>query len=155
MRTTALVDLSERLVKFIDMRKVLTFVFGFEIAAMILAFVIFKAVPDRTLAAMIAGSGFVALGATIFGLGLKSREFRKTFTFWLGSIHLFAISLPVMGSRIASVDVDFSSLLILGMFPGPVFHRLSEMFYVVLVLGTVVDRVLSRSRERQNKNGGQ
>lgn len=127
------------------MGKILSFVFGFEIAAMLVALIVFKTLPDRTLAGMIAGSTFLALGVVIFALGLKLREFRRTFTFWLGSVHLFLISLPMMGTRIVNLETDFQSIMVLGMVPGPVFHRMSELFYIALVIGTVIDRV----RERQ------
>lgn len=134
------------------MGKILSFVFGFEIAAMIVAFASFKMIADRGVASIIAGSMFVALGVTIVALGLRDRGFRKTFTFWLGLIHLFVISLPMMGTRIATMGADFHSVLILGVIPGPTFHRMSEMFYVVLVIGTVIDRVRFRYEQRQLGN---
>lgn len=131
------------------MGKILSFVFGFEIAAMGVAYLSFKMIEDRGLASIVAGSMFVALGVTILTLGLKDRAFRKTFTFWLGLIHLFVISLPMMGTRIATFGADFQSIKILGLVPGPDFHRMSEMFYIVLVIGTVVDRVMFRAEQRR------
>jgi hypothetical protein len=129
------------------MRKLLSFIFGFEIAALLIALLLFRTLSDRTMAGIIAGSTFVALGVVIFALGLKSREFRGTFTFCLGSIHLFLISLPMMGSRVLNLGADFQSVMVLGVVPAPVFHRLSEMLYIVLVIGTVIDRV----RERRSR----
>jgi hypothetical protein len=131
------------------MGKILSFVFGFEIAAMIVAYLSFQMIADRGLASVVAGSMFVALGVTILTLGMRDRAFRKTFTFWLGLIHLFVISLPMMGTRIATFGADFQSVLILGMIPGPTFHKLSEMFYIVLVIGTVIDRVMFRAEQRR------
>ncbi len=131
------------------MGKILSFVFGFEIAAMIVAYLSFQMIPDRGLASIVAGSMFVALGVTIVTLGMRDRAFRKTFTFWLGLIHLFVISLPMMGTRIATFGADFHSILILGIIPGPTFHRMSEMFYIVLVIGTVIDRVMFRAEQRR------
>lgn len=131
------------------MGKILSFVFAFEIAAMVVAYLSFKLIPDRGLASIVAGSMFVALGVTILALGLRDREFRKKFTFWLGLIHLFVISLPMMGTRIATFGADFQSVMILGIIPGPTFHRLSEMFYIVLVVGTVFDRIRFRAEQRR------
>ncbi len=131
------------------MGKILSFIFGFEIAAMAVAYLSFKMIPDRSLASIVAGSMFVALGVTILTLGMRDRAFRKTFTFWLGLIHLFVISLPMMGTRIATFGADFHSIKILGLIPGPEFHRMSEMFYVVLVIGTVIDRVMFRAEQRR------
>lgn len=134
------------------MGKILSFVFGFEIAAMVVAYLSFQMIADRGLASIVAGSMFVALGVTIVALGLKDREFRKKFTFWLGLIHLFVISLPMMGTRIATFGAEFQSVMILGLIPGPTFHKMSEMFYVVLVIGTVIDRVMFRAEQRRLGN---
>lgn len=131
------------------MRKVLSFIFGFEIVSMIVAFSSFKFIEDRSLAAMVAGSCFLALGVTIVAIGLKDSVFRKTFTFWLGLIHLFVISVPMMVTRILTFGADFHTVKIFGLIPGPIFHRYSEMFYIVLVIGTVVDRVRNRVEERR------
>ncbi len=131
------------------MGKILSFVFGFEIAAMVVAYLSFQVIADRGFASVVAGSTFVALGVTILALGMRDRNFRKTFTFWLGLIHLFVISLPMMGTRIATWGADFHSVQILGMIPGPTFHRMSEMFYVVLVIGTVIDRIRFRAEQRR------
>ena len=119
---------------------------------MLVAFLSFKLIADRGLASMVAGSMFVALGVTILTLGLRDRGFRKTFTFWLGLIHLFVISLPMLGTRIATFGADFQSVMILGFIPGPTFHGMSEMFYVALVIGTVIDRVRFRYEQRRLGN---
>jgi hypothetical protein len=89
----------------------------------------------------------------ILGFGFFKPYFRKTFVFWLGLIHLFVLSLPMMITRLLTVGAEFSDVKIFGIIPGPAFHHLSEGFYLVLVVGTVVDRIRYRAMERQNKNG--
>src|SRR4051812_5091757 len=133
----------------ICMKKILGFIFAFEIVAMFIAFASFKLIADRGVAAVLAGTCFVVLGFVIFGIGLKDGSFRKTFTFWLGCIHLFVISLPMLVSRILTWGTDFHTVNIFGVVPGPVFHRYSEMFYLVLVIGTVIDRIRLRAAERR------
>jgi len=131
------------------MGRILSFIFGFEIAAMIVAYLSFQGIADRGVASLVAGSVFVALGVTMVALGMRNRAFRKTFTFWLGLVHLFVISLPMMATRIANWGTEFHSVYIFGVIPGPTFHRYSEMFYAALVIGTVIDRVRFRYEERK------
>lgn len=131
------------------MKKILGFIFAFEIIAMVVAFASFKMISDRTLAAMVAGTCFVVLGVVIVGIGTRDVRFRRTLTFWLGAVHLFVISLPMILTRIFTLGNDFHSVNIFGLIPGPMFHRYSEMFYLALVIGTVIDRIRNRAAERR------
>lgn len=128
------------------MKKILNFIFAFEIIAMVIAFCSFRFLPSRVVAAVIAGTDFVVLGAVIFFIGLRDARFRKTLTFWLGTIHLFVIALPMMISRVLTFGTDFHDVKIFGLIPGPIYHHASEMFYLLLVVGTVIDRTRERLR---------
>lgn len=112
---------------------------------------IFANVSDRFRAGMIAGSLFIALGVWIVSSGLRDRDFRKLWTFFIGCVHLFAIALPMVITRILTSDLSFEAVRIWGL-PGPIFHRLSTGLYVALVVATVFELIRAR---REGKASGQ
>ena len=117
-----------------------------EILVIPIVTVFFKIVQNRILAGMLAGAVFVALGLWIFFEGLRSRPFRRSPTFWLGCVHLFVISLPLIITRIANSALAFDRVLVLGL-PGPLFHQLSTGIYFLLMGATVFDYVSARKRK--------
>lgn len=96
---------------------------------------IFRLIEDRFLAGMVAGSLFIAVGLLIVGRGLAERTFRRSATFVIGCVHLLAIAMPMVVVRLLNRDVEFREIRIWGM-PGPVFHGLSEMLYLILLIAT-------------------
>jgi hypothetical protein len=106
---------------------------------------IFRTIPDRVLAGVVAGTLFVSLGLWILVLGLVSiksvdpdRRFWHSATFWAGCAHLFLTSLPLMITRLLNWSTSFEQVDVLGL-PGPVFHRLSTTVFSVLILATAFD----------------
>lgn len=119
-----------------------------EIAVVFVVMGIFKSIEDRMIAGMTAGVVFVGLGAFILSLGLRAVEFRRTATFVFGCIHLFAMSLPMLLTRLMTAGEEFKNVSVLGM-SGPVFHRVSTSIYLFMMAATVIDLVRSWRRERK------
>src|SRR5258708_2089059 len=103
-----------------------------EVSASIWAVLVFRFLSDRFTAAVLAGSGFVALG--IFIVHSLRHHPRKghLLTYWFAWIHLFIFSIPLLAFRIMKPDADFAQVHWLW-FSGPQFHRASEIFFLILV----------------------
>ena len=109
-----------------------------EVLASLWAVLIFRLLSDRIMAAVLAGLGFVSLGLFIVhALRHHSRK-GSLVTYWLAWIHLFVFSIPMLTFRLLKPDADFSQVHILW-WTGPQFHGASEMFFLVLVVGTIFD----------------
>ena len=118
-----------------------------EVLVVVVAMSSFRFISERLLAAAVAGTVFVCLGLAIFIMGIRDAKFRKTFTFTIGCVHLFAVALPMMIVRFLNTTSAFSQVDIWGL-PGPVFHKLSTYVYFALMLGAIADGVLARRRNR-------
>jgi hypothetical protein len=118
-----------------------------ELATMAAVLVLFRSVEPKKLAAIWAGSLFVALGLGMVALGAFSASFRASWTFRLGCAHLFVTSLPLLIARLASYGEEFQQIKIWEV-PGPVFHGLSEALYLALIGATLVDLMRARGSAR-------
>jgi hypothetical protein len=109
-----------------------------EFLVILIVSVVFKLITERLIAATVAGSIFVILGAWIVGSALRYRSIRKTPTFVLGCAHLFVIALPLLIIRLMNYSSAFENIKIWGL-PGPVFHQLSTAVYFVMMIATAFD----------------
>ncbi len=109
-----------------------------EFGAAILAVILFRLIPDRFMAGLIAGSAFVFLGFAIVLAGLADSQLRHSWSFRIAFLHLFVVSIPILFVRLLNSDMVFSELSIWGI-PGPVFHKISEGVFLALVVGTIID----------------
>ena len=92
---------------------------------------LFKVIPEKQVAAVIAGIGFL-LWPTMFLVN----EFKKS---TLNRVHaglllLFLVcsALPVFFLRVLNWGVDFNTLSFLGI-SGPVIHKFSNYFYLMMM----------------------
>ena len=121
-----------------------------EIATIAIVVLIFRMIPDRLVGGAVAGSVFVLLGSWIVGTGLLIRPVRRSFTFYLGGLHLFFVALPMMITRFLNWAQAFSEIRVLGL-PGPVFHRLSTFVYLAMIIGTTIDFWRMRRNEKGSR----
>lgn len=119
------------------MKRYFGFLLFLELLVIGLVTGVFKVIPDRLTAGAVAGTIFVLLGVLIVRGGWKDRA-KRTVSFWMGCVHLFASSLPLMITRMLNRSGGFEQVDVLGL-PGPVFHRVSTSIYLVLIAATVWD----------------
>jgi hypothetical protein len=137
-----------------SLKTILAWVFGFEILAMLFALLIFRVLEPKVIAAMWAGGVFVLLGLVLLLLGIINPLFRKTVTFPVALVHLFATSLPMLILRIIHYGEPFENVTIFGL-QGPQFHHVSEVVYLVLLVATAFDRIKERAKNLAlSRNGG-
>ena len=121
------------------MKRYFGFLLFFELVVIGLVVGAFKLIPERLVAGAVAGTIFVLLGLFIVRSGWKDRT-KRTASFWMGCVHLFGSSLPLMITRLLNSSGSFEQVDVLGL-PGPVFHRVSTTIYLVMMAATVWDLV--------------
>lgn len=131
-----------------DMKRDLRFFLVLELAATALAMISFRFIEVRWQAAMVAGLGFVAMGTWLV---LKTLRWPKRFrylTFYLARINLWLFALPLLLVRLRFLGAEFSQIHFLGI-PAPMYHRASELAFLILVIGTAVDLLRVSLAERK------
>lgn len=109
-----------------------------EIALIGVVAAIFALIESKQKAGALTGTLFIALGFWIVGAAAIHPALRRTFTFGVGCVHLFAVSLPMVIVRQLNAGIDFRDLRIWGV-PGPAFHGISSVVYLILICATAVD----------------
>lgn len=107
-----------------------------QVLVIVLVIVIFKMIPDRQIAATIAGLLFVALP-----VGMMTFEYRRAgveYFYWFIAVLQFwtLFALPIFGLRVLNWGVPFEYLSFLGI-PGPVLHQWSSKSYMVMMIFTL------------------
>ena len=120
-------------------RKHLALVLGAEIFGSLNAVFAFRYL-DRPVAAFYAALTFVLLAFLICGLVYAGGRAQRYFTFWANLVQLGIFAGPMLIVRTLNSEVPFSEISIFGL-SGPLFHGISEGFYCVLLLSTIVDLV--------------
>ncbi len=128
------------------MRRDLWIFLSLQLVAALLALASFRFIDVRWQAALLAGSGFVVLGVWMVLRTLRWPNRFRFFSFYMARAHLWLFSLPMLLVRIRYLGHDFGDVHFFGI-PGPQFHRWSEIAYLVLVAGTVVDLIRTRSKK--------
>ena len=116
--------------------------FGFlrlQIMGAIAAVLIFKYVPIKYVAALMAGSSFTLIGIAIFYKVLKNRASFSSALYVASGLYLFVFSLPMLLIRAVNYEVtNFKELSVLGLNMGT-YHHLSEGFYLLFVAVTIFE----------------
>lgn len=110
-----------------------------QIVGAVAAVLIFKFVPIKYVAALLAGSTFSLIGFVIFYRSLKYKDHLSSALFWASAIFLFVFSLPMLLIRAANYDIEnFHEFSVLGLNMG-LYHRLSEGFYLLFIAITIFE----------------
>lgn len=99
---------------------------------------IFHLIPSKAQASIGAGLAFIGIGIWINILALRWSGFFQSATFWAAQIHLFFSAIPLFVYRMLNYRTGFSQIQIFGI-PGPLFHRISTVIYLLLIISTLVD----------------
>jgi hypothetical protein len=112
--------------------------------------VIFSVIENRYQAGMMAGALFIMQGIWILWLGQGMPALRKRPTYIIALLQLFIFSIPMVLIRFLNSSQEFQSLNIWGL-RGPIFHQISTLVYLALMIATAVD--VWRSRRNDGNNG--
>jgi hypothetical protein len=120
-----------------------------QIVAVPLVILSFKIFEPKKLAAIIAASIFILVGFTMIRLTRKWEEYRTHLCYWCIRIHVFIFSVPMLIGRLIFWDREFEDIVYFAV-PGPVFHKMSERFYVVMFVCTLIDLGFAFYKSRKN-----
>lgn len=107
-----------------------------EVIVIVLVTMSFKFIPERQVAATVAGVLFVGLP-----LGMMIWEYRRAglaqMAWFVAVLQFWTVfALPILGMRLANWGVPFEELSFLGI-PGPVLHQWSSKSYMVMMAFTL------------------
>ncbi|MGE0764582.1 MAG: hypothetical protein AB7N80_15005 [Bdellovibrionales bacterium] len=120
------------------MRHDLRIFMAIQVASAILAVVSFRLIEERWQAAMVAGAGFVLVGVWMVLKTLRWPNRFRMFSFYFARLHLWLFALPMLLVRLKNFGHDFSQVHFLGV-PGPTFHKVAEVVFMLMMVGTFVD----------------
>ena len=133
--------------------KILTYRIQFIILAIWIpvVLILFKVIDDKTLAAMLAGAGFV-LWPLIFLINelfvMQRSKHKLSIIHLIGCLQfLILFALPIMYLRISNLNAPFNELSLLGV-PGSQLHRFSNISYMIMTVAVVY----ASYEARKNKN---
>lgn len=121
-----------------------------QVFVMIGVLLSFKVIPEKQVAALVAGLLFLVSSLGILLVELKQPDFKKRFTFW-GTLAFVVLSaLPILGLRVLNWGVPFDQLSVLGI-PGPELHKFSNYMFFIMVVCLFID--VSIERQKAAKSG--
>jgi hypothetical protein len=121
---------------------------GLEFFAVVWAGAVFSLVSTRLLAAALAGGFFVLSAFYMTWRAWNWPECWRSATIYPLTVHLWAVSLPMLITRFLHAGDAFADVRIWGL-SGPQFHRLAGGVFACLILCTLIDL----ARVQWGKNG--
>jgi hypothetical protein len=112
--------------------------------------IIFRSIPDRQVAAVVAGSIFVILSIGFAFRAIAWWRWQFSLSFWSALFFGAAVAMPMLIQRIRNWGVDFSDVRVWWM-SGPEFHQLSSQIFVVMTFATLIDLVRTFIRVPQRR----
>lgn len=109
--------------------------------------VFFKFIPDRQIAAIFAGAGFIIWPSLFLFLEMRAEKKSKVHIFAL-ALFLVAAALPIFLLRVIHWGEDFSTLTLLGM-PAVNLHKTSNFFYLIVMVSCFYNSWILERKRRQ------
>lgn len=123
---------------FQGMRKVLGFDFLVLALTIPLVILCFRLIPDRKIAATVAGVLFVSGPLLMAWMHLKLPWLGRADWLWWAALAQFFLvfAVPILGVRLLFWETPFEEIRIFGQ-PGPLWHRLANTSYLVMAIGVL------------------
>lgn len=99
---------------------------------------LFKVIPERRIAAVVAGTGFIVLPLLFLIMELSNKRqigLSSKVHLYICAEFLLVSALPIFLLRLLNWDREFSDLSLFGI-PAPSLHGFSNLNYLVLVVST-------------------
>lgn len=121
-----------------------------QVVVMIGVMASFKLIPEKQVAAVIAGLLFLVSSVGIVLFEMKHPDFKKRFTFWGTLAFILTSAIPILALRLLNWGVPFEELSVLGI-PGTELHKFSNYMFFLMVVCLFVD--ISLERQKAAKSG--
>jgi len=111
----------------------------------IIVVMLFKVIPDKQIAGLVAGIGFCLIPSYLMLKvlkQLKQESYKLVSYIRIGAIVIFLISaaLPVLGLRVLHWGVDFNSLELFGIASGRQLHMWSNYAYLIMMMSFIINK---------------
>jgi len=106
---------------------------------------LFKVIPDKQLAGLIAGIGFCLIPTYLMLkvlTKLKQESYKLVNIIRMTAIVIFLLSaaLPVLGLRVFNWGADFNSLELFGIVTGQQLHMWSNYAYLIMMMSFMINK---------------
>ncbi len=109
-----------------------------QILVIFIVTLFFNLIDSRQVASVWAGFTFLFSAMLYFYSELKTPGLKyKNPLLITSGIFILLIAIPMLVTRIINWGADFSSLYVLGL-PGPVFHKVSNYFYIAMMVSSII-----------------
>ena len=133
-----------------DLIRYRSFLF-FELLIVLLIMGIFKLIPDRPTAGLVAGSVFFV--STLLVIGLEWKFVRKWTWALSGGVVFFVFAvLPILVMRYLSWGIPFEEARLFGI-SGGIWHRASNYLYLLMLAGIFISLQKTRMMTSPKKKG--
>jgi hypothetical protein len=122
-----------------------------QITGVLVALILFRWLQSPQTAGFLAGTFFIVTGLFMWWTSFRQPRSARSTVFWLLTLHVFFVALPILSARLMNQGVAFADIHIWGLVPGPQFHRLAGFVYVALVVATLFEWIKER-RSRETKS---
>ncbi|GIL16385.1 MAG: hypothetical protein BroJett040_01360 [Oligoflexia bacterium] len=112
----------------------------------VIVMVIFRSVSDRQVAGIIAGLLFLLAPSIVIWNEYRMGTWKKQASFWGSLCFLVFSALPIFILRVTNYGQPFEELSVLGV-TGPMLHKFSNYFFIVLLLGFFIDSFSEKKKE--------
>ena len=102
---------------------------------------IFKYIPDRKIAALFAGSLFIAICLGTFRNEYMRVRFHAKFFWWSGLQFFILFALPIVLLRLFYWEQPFGQIAV-GPIRASALHELSNKSYIIWMIGTLIEGLL-------------
>lgn len=107
-----------------------------EVIVILAVMALFRGIPDRQIAAALAGILFVLLPVIMMVVEYRRAELSQFVWFVVVMQFWTLFALPILGIRLMNWGVPFEQLSFIGI-PGPVLHQWSSKSYMLMMAATV------------------
>lgn len=108
---------------------------------------LFRLIPERALAGLVAGILFVCISSGIWLYELRFGRAYRSLSFWGCLLFLVISALPILFIRLAHWGIPWNSLVVLG-WTGPQWHQFSNLIFGVMLMSHFLDAFLEARRSR-------
>jgi xanthine/uracil permease len=114
----------------------------------VLVILLFQMIPEKKVAATIAGFTFIGTSSALFWLSFCGTRIPKAFTPWVAGGFLILVAIPMVAVRLLNWSMEFTDLSVWGI-PGQEFHQLGSRLFLLQPLAVILDAAIEFLKQKK------
>lgn len=111
---------------------------------------LFATIPEKKVASVVAGSGFLILPLLILFAEFFAKEEKSKIVIFFTTVFFLFSALPIFLLRVLNWSQDFSELSIIGI-PAEFMHRTANFLYLLMVIAVGIEIYRERKAKSHRK----